>query len=191
MMARRGPRPQGEDTRRQILDAARDSFGETGYDRTTIRAVASRAGVDPALIHHYFGTKAGLFAASVALPVGLDQALPSAVGDDPAAAGEQVARLFFRVWEEPEPRAALLGQLRHSLVTGEPPPIAGFITSAVLGRVADRMTGADRELRAELVAAHLLGVALLRYIVRMEPIASADPEVLVGMVAPRLQTYLG
>jgi len=190
MTARRGPRSGDGDTRQEILDAARAAFAELGYDRTTVRGVASAAGVDPAMIHHYFGTKQGLFTASVAMPVALDQALPDAVGVDPSKAGERVARLFFRVWEEPEPRAALLGQLRHSFVTGEPPPIAGFITGAVLGRVAERMTGRDRELRAELVASHLLGVALLRYIVRMEPIASADPETLVEMIGPRIQTYL-
>lgn len=190
MMARRGPRSGHGDTRQEILDAARAAFAELGYDRTTVRGIASAAGVDPAMIHHYFGTKQGLFTASVAMPVAIDQALPDAVGDDPSKAGERVARLFFQVWEDPEPRTALLGQLRHSFVTGEPPPIAGFITTAVLGRVAERMTGSDRELRAELVASHLLGVALLRYIVKMEPIASAEPEALVAMIGPRIQTYL-
>ena len=189
-MARRVPRSGDGDTRQEILDAARAAFAELGYDRTTVRGVASAAGVDPAMIHHYFGTKQGLFTASVAMPVALDEALPDAIGGDPAKAGERVARLFFRVWEEPEPRDALLAQLRHSFVTGEPPPIAGFITNAVLGPVADQMTGADRELRAELAASQLLGVAVLRYIVRMEPIASADPEALVAMIGPRIQTYL-
>ena len=189
-MARRGPRSGAGDTRQEILDAAREAFAELGYDRTTVRGVAAAAAVDPAMIHHYFGSKQGLFAASVALPVAIDDALPAAFEGDPSKTGERVARLFFRVWEDPEPRAALLGQLRHAFVTGEPPPIAGFITSAVLGRVAERMTGSDRKLRAELVASHLLGVALLRYIVRMEPIASADPATLVAMVGPRIQTYL-
>lgn len=189
-MARRGPRSGDTDTRQEILDAARAGFAELGYDRTTVRSVAAAAGVDPALIYHYFRTKHGLFSASMAMPVGLEDALPDALGEDPSKAGERVARLFFRVWEDPEPRAALLGQLRHSFVTGEAPPIAGFITQVVLGRVTEKMTGEDRELRAELVASHLLGVALLRYIVRLEPIASVDPETLVAMIGPRIQTYL-
>lgn len=189
-MARRGPRSGDSDTRQEILDAARGAFAELGYDRTTIRGVAAAAGVDPAMIHHHFGTKQGLFSASVAMPIAIDEALPGAFEGDPSKIGERIARLFFRVWEDPEPRAALLGQLRHAFVTGESPPIAGFITTAVLGRVAERMTGSDRELRAELVASHLLGIALLRYIVRMEPVASADPETLVAMVGPRIQTYL-
>jgi AcrR family transcriptional regulator len=188
-MPRRGPRTDDADTRQDILDAARELFAEHGYDRTTIRGVARTAGVDPALIHHYFGTKSDLFTASVAIPFPVAQMLPDAIGAEPAVAGERVARLFFTVWEEPETRAALLGQLRQSLATGEPPVIAGFISREVLGRVADVMEGADRELRAELVASHLLGVALLRYVVRIEPIASADPEQIIGMVASRIQTY--
>jgi AcrR family transcriptional regulator len=188
-MPRRGPRTDNADTRQEILDAARELFAEHGYDRTTIRGVARTAGVDPALIHHYFGTKADLFTASVAIPFPVAQMLPDAIGAEPAVAGERVARLFFTVWEMPETRAALLGQLRQSLATGEPPVIAGFISREVLGRVADVMEGADRELRAELVASHLLGVALLRYVVRIEPIASADPEQIIGMVASRIQTY--
>lgn len=190
MMARRGPRPAGGDTRQEILDAARAAFAESGYDRTTIRRVAADAGVDPALVHHYFGTKEDLFTASVAIPFPIAQSIPELIGDDPANAGEQLARFFFSIWEMPEAREALLGQLRHSLVTGEQPAIAGFISAAVLGRVAERMTGSDRELRAELVASHMLGVALLRYVVKLEPIASADPEQIIEMVGPRIQTYL-
>jgi AcrR family transcriptional regulator len=188
-MPRRGPRTDDADTRRDILDSARTLFAEHGYDRTTIRAVARKAGVDPALIHHYFGTKADLFTASVSIPFPVAQMLPEAIGAEPAVAGERVARLFFSVWEQPETREALLGQLRQSLASGEPPVIAGFISREVLGRVADVMSGSERELRAELVASHLLGVALLRYVVRMEPIASADPEQIIGMVASRIQTY--
>lgn len=189
-MARRGRRPGGGDTRQGILDAARSSFAEQGYDRTTIRGVASAAGVDPALVHHYFGTKEDLFVAAVDLPVRIADALPDAIGTDPGTAGERIARLFFTVWESEAARAALLGQLRHSLATGEPPAIAGFISEAVLHRVAERLNGEDRELRAELVASHLLGVAILRYVAKLEPLASASPEQLVAMVAPRIQTYL-
>lgn len=185
----RGPRPGGADTRHEILDAARTLFAERGYDRTTLRAIGTAAGVDPALIHHYFGNKEGLFTASVSLPVDLPQRLPEAITGDPTEAGAAVARLFFTVWDDEEARASLIGQLRHAFTTGEPPIIAGFITSAVLGRVAAVMEGEDRELRAELVASHLLGVALLRYVVKMEPLASADSDEIVRMVGPRIQEY--
>lgn len=187
---RRGPRPGGGDTRQEILEAARGLFAEQGYDRTTLRAVGTVAGVDPALIHHYFGNKEGLFTASVSLPVDLPRRLPDVIAADPADAGRAVARLFFTVWDDEEARTSLIGQLRHAFTTGEQPMIAGFITSAVLGRVASVMRGEDRELRAELVASHLLGVALLRYVVKLEPLASADTETIVSMVAPRIQEYL-
>jgi AcrR family transcriptional regulator len=188
-MPRRGPRSEG-DARQEILDAARASFAENGYDRTTIRGVAAAAGVDPALVHHYFGTKEELFTASVSVPISLVTALPDLISNDLDRAGEEIARLFFAVWEEPTARASLLGQLRHALATGEQPAIAGFIAGAVLGRVAERMTGEDRELRAELIASHLMGVAILRYVVRLEPIASVGPEEIIVLVAPRIQTYL-
>lgn len=186
----RGPRPGGGDTRQEILEAARVLFAERGYDRTTVRAIGSAAGVDPALIHHYFGNKEGLFTASVSLPVDLPQRLPEAIAGDPAEAGASVARLFFTVWDDEEARASLIGQLRHTFTTGEPPVIAGFITSAVLSKVAAAMDGDERELRAELVASHLPGVALLRYVVKLEPLASANTETIISMVAPRLQEYL-
>ena len=186
----RGPRPGGGDTRQEILDAARALFAERGYDRTTLRAIGAAAGVDPALIHHYFGNKEGLFTASVSLPVDLPRRLPEVIAEDPAEAGAAVARLFFTVWDDEEARASLIGQLRHTFMTGEQPVIAGFITSAVLGRVAAAMDGEERELRAELVASHLLGVALLRYVVKLEPLASVDTETIITMVGPRLQAYL-
>lgn len=186
----RGPRPGGGDTRQEILDAARALFAERGYDRTTLRAIGAAAGVDPAMIHHYFGNKEGLFTASVSLPVDLPRRLPEVIAEDPAEAGAAVARLFFTVWDDEEARASLIGQLRHTFTTGEQPVIAGFITSAVLGRVAAAMDGEERELRAELVASHLLGVALLRYVVKLEPLASADTETIISMVGPRLQAYL-
>lgn len=186
----RGPRPGGGDTRQEILDAARALFAERGYDRTTLRAIGAAAGVDPALIHHYFGNKEGLFTASVSLPVDLPRRLPEVIAEDPGEAGAAVARLFFTVWDDEEARASLIGQLRHTFTTGEQPVIAGFITSAVLGRVAAAMDGDERELRAELVASHLLGVALLRYVVKLEPLASVDTETIISMVGPRLQAYL-
>lgn len=186
----RGPRPGSGDTRQDILEAARRLFAEHGYDRTTLRAIGVAAGVDPALIHHYFENKEGLFSASVSLPIDVSRRLPDVIAEDPAGAGEAVARLFFTVWDDEEARASLIGQLRHSFTTGEQPMIAGFITSAVLGKVAAVMEGDQRQLRAELVASHLLGVALLRYVVKLEPLASVDTETIVEMVAPRLQDYL-
>lgn len=189
-MVRRGRRPAGSDTRQDILAAARAAFAESGYDRATIRAIAADAGVDPALIHHYFGTKEELFAAAIEVPFRVADALPGVFAGPPDEVGERVARLFFSVWESPASREALLGQLRHSLVTGDPPAIAGFVTQVLLHRVADRLAGDDRELRVEMAAAHLVGVAVLRYVARIEPIASAPVDRLVQLVAPRVQAYL-
>jgi len=189
-MARRGPRGSGEDTRSAILDAARRAFGSHGYDRTTIRGIAGDAGVDPALIHHYFGTKADLFGDAMALPFRPADAVPTILDGDPETVGESLARLFFTAWEMPATRDALLGQLRHSMVTGDQPAIAGFLTDEIIDRLAARMDGDDRALRVEMAVAQLIGIALLRYVIRLEPIASTPIETLIAEIAPGLQQRL-
>lgn len=190
MTGRRGPRPAGSDTREAILEAARSTFAEAGYDRATVRAIAARAGVDPALVHHYFGTKEGLFAAAVHLPVSPGDALAEVFAGDRAGAGERLATLFLRVWEDPTTRNALLGQLRSAMATGAPPPMRDFVVSSLFRPAATHLTGPDPELRMELAAAHLMGIALLRHVLRVEPLASEPLERLVAAVAPRLQAYL-
>src|SRR3954469_11292384 len=97
----RGRRPGAPDTRADILAAARALFADRGFGRTTIRAVASDAGVDPALVHHYFGTKDDLFVASLQLPVDPRERLAPALAGGPDGAAERILRVFLEVWDEP------------------------------------------------------------------------------------------
>lgn len=187
-MTRRGPRPQ-EATREAILEAARNTFADLGFDRGTMRAIAAAAGVDPALIHHYFGTKEELFAAAVHLPLPPDRLVDEVFADGVDQAGRRLSEMFFRVWETPEARQALTGQLRLALAGGEP-PLRDFLSVTMLPRVASRLRGTDRKLRASLAASHLVGVALARYVIRLEPLASAPVAKIVELVAPRVQGYL-
>jgi AcrR family transcriptional regulator len=190
-MARRGRRPGEPDTRGSILAAARALFAEAGYARVTIRRIASEAAVDPALVHHYFGTKEELFAKAVDLPFSPAEAVARALTGGPEGAGESLARLFFTVWEAPETREPLLAQLRQAMVDPESPfPFGEFVSGALLPRAVPHLTGPDRSLRLELAASHLVGVAILRYVVRLEPIATMPVERLVAEVGPRIQTYL-
>src|SRR5919204_863212 len=99
---RRGRRPGAPDTRATILEAARASFAESGFAGTTIRRVASAAGVDAALVHHYFGTKDDLFLAAMELPVDPRQALAPALADGAEGAGERLLRVFLTLWDDPE-----------------------------------------------------------------------------------------
>ncbi len=190
MSARRGPRSGESDTREEILNAARSAFAVRGYDRATIRLIASEAGVDPALIHHYFGKKEDLFAAAVSLPLrpyeAVDELFAAGIDELP----HRLTALFFRVWEVEETRQALLGQLRMALTDDRPPPIREFIASALLERVAERLDGPDTQFRVELVASHLVGVAILRYLMRLEPLASTDIDRLVEELTPRVASYL-
>ena len=187
---RRGRRPGAPDTRATILDAARSAFAEKGFAGTTIRAVASMAGVDAALVHHYFGTKDDLFLAAMELPFDPAEQIPVVLAGDPDGVGERLVRLFLGVWEQPGFRAPILGMLR-SAMTGEQGAamLREFVGSALLGRVAASVGQTD-PLRVQAAVAQLVGVVMLRHVIRIEPMASATTEEIVALVAPVVQRHL-
>jgi AcrR family transcriptional regulator len=193
-MARRtGRRPGNPDTREAILSAARDAFAERGYDAASIRAIATRAGVDPALVHHYFGTKEQLFLAAMQLPVNPIEIIRAVGEGDRDGAGERLVRAFLSVWDSPAGGAA--AALLRSAVSSEwgARMLREFVTRQILRRVL-RMLEMEHEphgnLRVALAASQLVGLAMTRYIVKIEPIASTPRESLVAAVAPTLQRYL-
>ncbi|MGA8039207.1 MAG: TetR family transcriptional regulator [Acidimicrobiia bacterium] len=190
MSTRRGPRSAGPDTRETILEAARSAFAARGYDRATIRLIASQAGVDPALVHHYFGKKEDLFAAAVRLPMRPFEAVDELFAGGMAELPGRLTELFFRVWEVVETREALLGQIRMAFIDERPPPVREFIASAILEKVAERLDRPDPDLMVELVASQLVGVAVLRYLMKLEPLASVDIDHLVAELTPRVASYL-
>ncbi|MGX2996545.1 TetR/AcrR family transcriptional regulator [Streptomyces sp. JNUCC 64] len=181
----------GPDTRERILGAAREEFSARGYDKTSVRGIAKAAGVDPALVHHYFGTKDEVFAA--AIEVSLEPALTvaSVIGSGADGIGERLARHFLGVWENPVTRAPLLAVVRSALThEAAATVLRGIVLRQLLERVARELDVPDPRFRAELAASHMIGIAILRYVIRVEPLASADPEEIVAMVAPTLQRYL-
>lgn len=190
--ARRGPgRPAGASDRREaILDAARRQFAERGYDGASVRGIARAAGVDPALVHHYFGTKEQVFVAAMALPFQPSELLPRALDGDRGLLGERLARLFLTIWEDEAFRAPMLGMLR-SAMTGEQGAtmLREFVGSALLRRVAEAVGPAD-PLQLQAAAAQLVGIVLLRHVIRLEPLASAPVDDLVSLLAPALQRHL-
>jgi AcrR family transcriptional regulator len=190
-MARTGRRPGVSGTREAILDAARRAFAEQGYQRATIRGVAELAGVDPALVHHYFGTKQDLFVAAVQLPINPVPQLMAVLGEDPDRTGERIVEVFLSVWDHAADRSPLLALIRSAV--GDERAAAmlrEFITEEVLGQLAHRLGSPDARLRATLVASQLIGLAMARYIVRVEPLASAPAAELTAAVGPTLQRYL-
>jgi AcrR family transcriptional regulator len=181
----------GPVARDRILSAARAEFAARGYDKTSIRGIAKAAEVDPALVHHYFGTKEQVFAAAIEVSFEPALSVPDVLAQGPEGIGERLARHFFGIWENPVTRAPLLAVIR-SAVTHE--AAAGALRSFVLRRLLERVAGElkvpDPKFRAELAASQLVGIAMLRYVVKVEPLATADMEDIVAMVAPTLQRYL-
>lgn len=192
MTAARGPgrRPGSPDTRAAILDAARDLFAERGLAGTTIRAVASSAGVDPALVHHYFGRKDDLFLAALQIPFDPRELMGRIVAEGPDGAAERLLRVFVSVWDDPELRKPLL-----SMVRGITDPAGqvilrdGFLEVVIRPLVAQ--LSPDRpELRMPVLASQIIGLILVRYLLEVEPVASLPVDDVVAIYAPTLQRYL-
>jgi AcrR family transcriptional regulator len=174
-----------------VLLAARTTFGERGFDGATIRDVAQRAGVDPALVHHYFGSKQQLFVAAMEFPWDLPVMVSRILEGPPDQLGARLAQLVLELWEAPTFRPLLLGIVRSATTD----PIAAAMLRQLLAAgpflaLARATDQPDAALRATLAGSQLNGLALARYVIAVEPLASAPPEVLVRAIAPTLQRYL-
>jgi AcrR family transcriptional regulator len=187
-----GRRPGNPDTREAVLAAARAAFAEKGFDGATIRGIATAAGVDPALVHHYFGNKDKLFLAAVEAPADPDDLLPEVLAGGPDDLGRNLLRMFLRVWDGPARPAGLA--LVRSAVASE--WTAKLLREFLVARVLRRVVGtldlpqAERDARGALVGSQLIGLVMARYVLELEPIASASPDELVEAIAPTLQRYL-
>jgi len=190
-VARSGRRPGESGTQQAILDAARAQFAQRGYDRATVRAIAAAAGVDPALVHHFYGTKQALFVATMALPFDPGELLPALLAPGLEGLGERLVGTVLDVWEDEGNRVALLGMVRSATSNEHAATmIREFLTASALQRVAALLPGHDAALRVELAVSHVVGLALARYVLGLEPLASAPRDELVAMVAPVVQRYL-
>jgi AcrR family transcriptional regulator len=186
-----GRRPGNPATRQVVLDTARRLFADAGYDKTSVRDIAAGAGVDPALIRHYFGSKAELFRATMGWPFAPAQIAAQIAGGDRDEMGARLARVFFEVWEQSDTRAPLLAILRGAATHEESATLVRqFIQGQVYRQMADELAGPDAELRIDLAMSQLLGIAFLRHILRVDPIASTSVEELIERVAPAVTAHL-
>ena len=193
---RRGPgRPRkergGASTRSAILRAAAEEFGERGYEAASLRAIARRAGVDSALVHHYFDGKADLFAATLEAPLRPDRVLEVVLAGPREAVGESLVRyLLERLDDERSARRMVV--ILRTVLGGGPGTrmVREFLTREVLAKLAARSAAPDADLRAELAASQLVGLMMARYALRVEPIASAPADDLVRRVGPVVQWHL-
>lgn len=217
--AHSGRRAGDSGTREAILGAARRQFADRGYDGATIRGIAADAAVDPALVHHFYGTKERLFAAAMRMPFVPSEVITAALaghggsaGHAPAARslGEHMVRTALTVWEETEVRGVFLGLLRSAVTSEEAAAmLREFIVDAILRPISaaagagavpaggeqaggDQAGGdqADIAYRAAAVATQMLGLALSRYVLKLEPVASASHAELAATIGPTLDRYL-
>lgn len=187
---RRGRRPGGVDTRAQLLAAARAEFAERGYEGATVRRIAERAGVDPAMVNHWFGSKDALFTAALDLPIDVPALIARAVPGDPERLGERIVNGFLTAWDLTG--GAPLATLVRSVASHEAAArmMREFVARIVLARVVRPVAPDQPELRAALAGSQIIGLGMVRYVLQLEPLASADRATVVAAVAPTLQRYL-
>jgi AcrR family transcriptional regulator len=187
---RRGRRPGGADTRAELLAAARVEFAERGYDGATVRMIADRAGVDPAMVNHWFGGKDRLFLATIDFPVDPERIFAQVVPGDPEQLGTRVVRMFLTIWD-PTGGGPMVALIRSVAAHEDAAAMMReFVARVLLARVVGAVAPDRPELRAALLATQIIGLGMVRYVLKLEPLASADHATVVAAVAPNMQRYL-
>jgi AcrR family transcriptional regulator len=189
----RGRRPGTSTTREALVEVARRRFAETGYDGTSLRTIAAEAGVDPALVGHFFGSKENLFREVLAWP--FDPALAAerlaGTGGEPGRLAERLARFFLEVWDDPTTGRPLLAVLRSALTHAESARLLREFLGLQIFRQLTRLGANPPDVfHIQLAASQLVGIATLRYGLDLEPIASASIDSIVESIAPTLERYL-
>jgi AcrR family transcriptional regulator len=190
-MARTGRRRGGGDTREAIRKAARRQFAQHGYEGTTIRAIASEAGVDPALVMHFFGPKERLFLAGVEWPFDPDEAVPMLLAGKRSEVGERLVRLFVTTWDDEAGRNPIVALLQTALSQESAQRLfRDFLTKRFFGPLTEGLRLDHPQLRGNLAASQLVGLGIIRYIVRFEPLVSMNSEAVIALIAPAVQRHL-
>jgi AcrR family transcriptional regulator len=185
---RRGPKGDPGEVREAILAAARIEFGRHGYEGATLRSIAAAAGVDGALPSYYFGSKSELFIAALDLPANPADVLASILEQGRDGAAKRLLRVLLQAWDQPTTGAPLIAMLRS--LSSQSTVLREFIERKLMISLAASIEGPDAELRAAAFTSQALGLVLERYVLGVEPLASAGHEEIVDLIAPGLQRYL-
>jgi AcrR family transcriptional regulator len=189
-MTSAGRRPGPTRTDVAILTAARESFGRLGYRSTTIRAVAEAAGVNQALVRHFFGTKQQLFMAALEFPTEPLQRLLATLAESPRdQLGESLVTVFVRAWRDPTTSRQLQAVFRSAAADEEGAVLARRLAEEVVVPTVSGLLGVD-PVRVAAVMAQLLGYGFLSTIVGAQPLAGLDEAAAVGLLGPTVQRYL-
>jgi AcrR family transcriptional regulator len=179
--------PKSERTRTAILQAARELFAEHGYERATVRDIAARASIDPAMVMRYFGSKDELFARATVF----DLELPDLKTADPSQLGPSLVAHFLALWEGPASKGTLTILLRTAATDEDAAAkMRNIFSGQVMPMLARAAGPAEGALRAGLISSHLLGLALCRYVLKLPPVVAMTPEQIVACVGPTLQRYV-
>ena len=188
---RRGPRRGGQDTREALVVAAREEFAEKGFAAATVRSIGTRAGVDPAMISHYFGGKAGLFREVTHIPLDPAAGLDLVLAGPRDELGLRLATHILGVWEQPGFREPVLALVRSALSEpGSERALREYFETQLLPRIAAVAQGVDPQRQAALAAAHIVGVVLGRHVLGVQVLSGPTIEELARQVAPAVQRYL-
>lgn len=188
---RAGRRPGPNETRRDILAAARELFSENGYNGVTMRVIAQKANVDAALIHHFFISKEGVFAAAVEDSFRLTELLDEVLRGSKDNVGERLVAGFLELWAVDETREPMLAIIRSAFSYEDAARLLrDVLGDQVIARLSQASDQKDARLRATLVGSQLIGIAILRYITKIEPLASADPKALAKFLGVTVNRYL-
>lgn len=190
-MTRSGRRPGSPETREHIVAVARRAFGARGYDATSLRSIAAEADVDPGLLIHYFGTKDGVFRAALEITIRPDQLFAGLEDLGNREVAEHIVRRYLTMLDRAEARDVVMGLVR-SAVSNE--HAAGMLRDLLIQGVLTSLTPLiaepDAPLRASLIVAQLIGIAMLRHVARAELVVRATDEELVALVGPAIEQYL-
>jgi AcrR family transcriptional regulator len=189
--ARAGRRRGNPDTRATILVAAQSEFADKGFDRVSMRGIARAAGVDPSLMYHYFGSKDAVLLASLDVPFDPREVIPALIRDGVPGLGDRIASRFLAIWDDPANQTRLVTVVRASMSSAAAQDLlTNGVARMVLGPIREIIATPEAALRTSFVASQLLGLAVARYVLRLEPLASAPSEVVAAAVGPTLQRYL-
>ncbi|WP_320065544.1 TetR family transcriptional regulator [Micromonospora sp. RTGN7] len=186
-----GRRTGDSGTRAAILAAAREQFAGKGYDGASLRVIAAAAGVDTGLIRHFYGSKDDLFDAALQIPQEIAHRMGQVFTGDPDHYGARLVEAYLSLWEDPASSGALLAIVRSAIASDRAADrLQAILGARFLADISPHLDDTDGHTRAALAGAHLLGVAIARYVVHASPVADMDRDALVAWCAPTVQRYL-
>lgn len=190
-VVRSGRRPGNPNTRATILAAAESEFAAKGFDRVSMRGIAKVAGVDPALVHHYFGSKDDVLLASLDVPFDPREVIPALTREGVDGLGQRIASQFLAIWDDEDNQIRLVSLVRAAMSSDVAADmLRSGLVHMILAPISEVIDAPDAGLRAQFVASQLLGLAMTRYVLQIEPLASAPRQEVAERIGVTLQRYI-